>query len=113
MDFNSYDCIIVKFSDSVDGTVCALHLINEGVPKKKIKLWYDGATTAQYCESFAISVGLSILKHGIFLGKRVLFITAGPLLPESDDVFTIGMGRYALVTIWDGAGLPPDIVGET
>lgn len=65
MNLENYDYYIVAFSGGKDSTACFLHLLDIGIPRKKIELWHheidgregsrlmDWPITPLYCKRFA------------------------------------------------------------
>lgn len=66
-----YDRVLVMFSGGKDSTAALLHLLEQGVPKNKIRLWHhavDGAgerfmdwpVTESYCRAVAEALGVEL-----------------------------------------------------
>ena len=75
-ELEAVETFVVAFSGGKDSVACVLHLLDLGVPKKRIELWHylmddpaspmmDWPCTEDYCRQFANTLGLRI----VFAGK--------------------------------------------
>lgn len=117
LPLEDYDLIVVGYSGGKDSTACVLHLLEQGVPRHKIRLWHhaidgkpgsanvmDWPITEAYCEAFAHAMGIRLLygwKEGGF-EKEMLreneLTTPISFQSEDGEVRTIGGTRGKLAT---------------
>lgn len=124
-DLNSYDKILVMFSGGKDSTALVLHLLELGVPVKKIELWHhdidgrgrifmDWESTPAYCRAFAAAFNIPIFfswKQGGFEREmtRENALTAPTFFETPEGVKSVGGVRGKISTRRKFPQVSPDL----